>query len=48
MAIDTQKLLPRSKKGDLNPTHVESLIDIKVKIVSARDILKGTLAAERK
>ena len=47
MAIDTQKLLPRSKKGDLNPTHVESLIDIKVKIVSARDILKGTLAAEK-
>ena len=43
MAVDTQKFLalPPAKKGG-------SLINIKTKIVKASDILKGTLAAEKK
>ena len=43
MAVDTQKFLalPPAKKGG-------SLISIKTKIVKASDILKGTLAAEKK
>ena len=43
MAVDTQKFLalPPAKKGG-------GLINIKTKIVKASDILKGTLAAEKK
>ena len=56
MAVDTQKFLalpPAKKGGDLVPNLKSkksggNLISIKTKIVKATDILKGTLAAEKK
>ena len=42
--LDPQKLIPHSR---LDSSHTESLIGIKVKVISAKNILKGTLAEEK-
>ena len=42
--LDPEKLIPHSR---LNSSHTESLVGIKVKVIDAKSLLKGTLAEEK-
>ena len=45
--IAVDKFIPQPQLEELDETHVESLGRIKVKVIQAKDLLKGTLAVEK-